>query len=166
MINLRPYQQRAIDMLADSFRRSRKAPVLVAPTGSGKTRLAAAICERAAEKGNHVLFVAPRRGLVFQTADSFRELGIDAGVIMSGEEYDPRHMVDVASIDTLVSRLAKDHATNALMSAKKSTIIPYGGCAEELGEDSKGHDNGDIHTDQGKCRRARADISQAANLGA
>ena len=123
MINLRQYQQRAIDMLSDSFRKRRQAPVLVAPTGAGKTRLAAAICERAIGKGNHVLFVAPRRGLVFQTADAFGALGIDAGVIMAGEEYDPRHKVDVASIDTLVARLAKDHETNARISVKKSTII-------------------------------------------
>ena len=123
MIGLRPYQQRAIDMLADSFRNRHKAPVLVAPTGSGKTRLAAAICERAVNKGNHVLFLAPRRGLVFQTSDSFRELGIDTVMIMAGEDYDPRHMVDVASIDTLVARIGKDYITNALQSVKKSTII-------------------------------------------
>jgi len=123
MINLRHYQQKAIDMLADSLRRRHQAPVLVAPTGSGKTRLAAAICERAISKGNHVLFLAPRRGLVFQTADSFHDLGIDAGVIMSGEEYDPRHMVDVASIDTLTARLSADRITNALHSVEKSSLI-------------------------------------------
>ena len=123
MISLRPYQQKAVGMLSESFRSGHRAPVLVAPTGSGKTRLAAAICERAISKGNKVLFLAPRRGLVFQTADAFRELGIDAGVIMSGEEYDPRHMVDVASIDTLTARLSSDRVTNALRSVEKASII-------------------------------------------
>lgn len=122
-IPLRDYQQRAIDFLARSIGTGHKAPVLVASTGSGKTRTAAAICRRAIAKGNHVLFITPRRGLTIQANEAFDELGIESGIIMAGIEHDNRHRVEVASMDTIISRLGKDRLTSALLGVEAADIL-------------------------------------------
>ena len=122
-IPLRPYQQRAIDLLARSIGTRHRAPVLVQATGSGKTRVAAAICRRAIGKGNRVLFITPRRGLTLQANEAFDELGIESGIIMAGVEHDNRHMVEVASMDTIISRLAKDRLTGALLGVEAADIF-------------------------------------------
>jgi len=101
--------------------------VLVASTGSGKTRTAAAICQRAIAKGNRVLFITPRRGLTLQAWQAFDDLGIESGIIMAGVEHDNRHMVEVASMDTIISRLSKDRLTSALLGVEAADII----CVDE-----------------------------------
>ncbi len=123
MINLRDYQQKSVDMLAKSIATGHRAPIIVKPTGSGKTRFAAAICERAIEKGNRILFLAPRRGLVFQTVESFENLGLRCGVLMAGVEYDPRHMIEVGSIDTVTGRIGKSDLNNVKMCVESAKII-------------------------------------------
>ena len=61
MTALRQYQ---VDAISEIERHPN--PCLVAPTGSGKTVIASAIIERAEDK--HVLFLAHRRELIFQTS--------------------------------------------------------------------------------------------------
>lgn len=114
MIDLRDYQHRAVDHTREALK-SAGSVVLVLPTGAGKTRISAAISERVVSNGKRILFVAPRRSLVAQTHESFERLGLDAGVYMAGVEYDPRHKVDIASIDTLLSRLDREHSSGVEM---------------------------------------------------
>ena len=45
MISLRPKQQHGIDLLRRSVSSGKRAPILVAPCGFGKTRVSAAIAE-------------------------------------------------------------------------------------------------------------------------
>lgn len=100
---LRPYQLSAIErteqLLADGVR----AALLVAPTGAGKTVIAAELIRRAGDE--HVLFLAPRRELIHQTCRKLDDVGVAYGVILAG---DPRlnlyAKVQVASIDTLLAR--------------------------------------------------------------
>jgi superfamily II DNA or RNA helicase len=113
VIDLRDYQQKSIDMLRQALREGSRAPILVLPTGAGKTVVSAAICQMGMDKGNRTHFTAPRRNLVSQTADSFARLGLDCGVIMAGDEFDSRHMIDISSIDTLCSRIDKPHSIGA-----------------------------------------------------
>lgn len=122
-IPLREYQQKSVEMLSDSMRAWHRSPLLVISTGSGKTRTAAAICWRAIAMGNRVLFITPRRGLTFQAAQDFEDLGIECGIIMAGVEHDNRHMVEVASMDTIISRLSKDRLTSALFGVEAADIL-------------------------------------------
>ena len=122
-ISLRGYQQHSIDLLTESMRTRHRAPVLVCSTGSGKTRVGAAICRRAIDKGNRVLFITPRRGLTFQASQDFEDLGIENGIIMAGVEHDNRHMVEVASMDTIISRIGKDHITGALLGVEAADLL-------------------------------------------
>jgi len=123
IISLRDYQKHSISLLAQSVRQKNRSPLLVISTGSGKTRTAAAICQRAIEKSNRVLFITPRRGLTFQASQDFDDLGIENGIIMSGVEHDNRHMVEVASMDTIISRLSRNCLTGALLGVEAADIL-------------------------------------------
>jgi superfamily II DNA or RNA helicase len=75
---------------------------LVAPTGTGKTTIAAKHIEQ--EENKHVLWLTHRRELVFQPRDRLTEFGIEAGVILAGEPLNQMARVQIASIQTLWSR--------------------------------------------------------------
>ena len=104
MINLRDYQQLSIDGLRSSLSSGKRRPILVAPTGSGKTHIACAIVQGALDKGKRVLFLAPRRELIYQCEQRMHDHGIEAGIIMAGEMRDPQCDVQVASFDTIHAR--------------------------------------------------------------
>lgn len=101
---LRPYQAKAVDDLRRSLGRGCRRPLMVSPTGSGKTHIAVAIIHGATEKGKHVLFLAPRRELIYQASERLTAHGIGHGVIMAGEPPSLFDRVQVASMDTLYSR--------------------------------------------------------------
>jgi superfamily II DNA or RNA helicase len=108
MLILRDYQQAALDRLAAAFAAGHRSPLLVAPTGSGKTVIAAELIRQAVDRGERCLFLAPRRELVHQTCEKLDALAVRYGVILAG---DPRtHLyapVQVASVDTLLSRVVR-----------------------------------------------------------
>lgn len=105
-MELRPYQKLAIDQLDQLMFMGVRAPLIVAPTGSGKTVIAAEIIRRA--EGSRTLFLAPRRELIHQTCKKLDAFGVKYGVILAG---DPRvnlyANVQVASVDTLISRAVR-----------------------------------------------------------
>ena len=95
---LRPYQRIAINRTWAALRRK---PVLVAPTGSGKTVMAATLVR---ELGVRTLWVAHRRELIHQAADQRRAMGLRVGIILAGVEPDPAAPVQVGSVQTLNRR--------------------------------------------------------------
>lgn len=101
---LREYQIQAIQALRRSLASGKRRPVLVSPTGSGKTRTAVEVISLALEKGNRVLLLAPRRELIYQASGVLEGAGIVHGVIMAGEPMNRYARVQVASFDTLHSR--------------------------------------------------------------
>jgi superfamily II DNA or RNA helicase len=105
MITLRDYQETLVDAVRDSFRAGKKSPLVVSPTGSGKTVLFAYISDRTAAKGNKVLILVHRQELVDQTVKTLRAFGVDHGVIAAGRTPERWRSVQVASVQTLVRRL-------------------------------------------------------------
>jgi superfamily II DNA or RNA helicase len=77
-----------------------------APTGAGKTRLAAEIVDGALHKGNRVVFTVPALSLIDQTVEAFWREGIrDIGVIQASHELtNGLKPVQVASVQTLMRR--------------------------------------------------------------
>lgn len=111
---LRDYQSRALDELRESILSGKRRTLLVAPTGSGKTTIAAAMIAGAVAKQGAVLFLAHRKELIDQCSTRLDGAGVDHGVIQSGN---PRNLpwlrVQVASIPTLSSRLQRGGALPA-----------------------------------------------------
>ena len=56
---LRPHQERALEAIRASLAGGRRRPMLMMPTGGGKTLLAAHIIARALDKGKRVAFMVP-----------------------------------------------------------------------------------------------------------
>jgi superfamily II DNA or RNA helicase len=106
MKTLRPHQHNAITYLRKSLMDGYRRPLLQAPTGAGKTVIAAAIIRMALAKGKRVIFTVPAIELIDQTAQSFWNEGIrDIGVIQANHVMtDPERPVQVASIQTLQRR--------------------------------------------------------------
>lgn len=103
---LRDYQQRAVDKLRDLIRAKRLRPVLMAPTGAGKTVIAAEVIRLARGRGKRVAFVVPALSLVDQAVDMLTESGVeDIGVIQANHELtDWDKPVQVCSLQTLQRR--------------------------------------------------------------
>jgi len=101
---LRDYQTQIINGVRQALREGSKHPLVVAPTGSGKTHIAAHIIRACQEKSKQTLFLAPRRELIYQAYGKFEEYGIKAGMIMAGEPRSIYARNQVASFDTLYSR--------------------------------------------------------------
>lgn len=102
---LRGNQVRAIDMVSGSYRAGHRAPILVAPTGSGKTVMGAGVIERAVARGRNCLFLAHRVELIEQASNKLCDIGLRHGLIVPGGEIIGSAKVQVASVQTLVRRL-------------------------------------------------------------
>jgi len=105
MISLRLYQQDAVDGVRAAFRAGFRAPLLVAPTGAGKTVMFSHIAHAAMERGSKVLIVAHRKELIRQASRKLSESSVPHGVIAPWSEP-TGHQVQVASVQTLGRRIA------------------------------------------------------------
>lgn len=105
MIGLRDYQQAAVDAVRDAFRTGKRRPLLVLPTGGGKTICFSHITHGAAAKGKRVLILVHRQELLNQCHGSLDRMGVQHGLIRAGLTADPTCHVQVASVQTLVRRL-------------------------------------------------------------
>lgn len=105
MIQLRDYQLDLVDGVRGAYRAGRRAPLVVSPTGSGKTVLFAYIAQGTSAKGNSVVILVHRQELVDQTCRTLRAFGVGHGVIAAGRTPDRSLPVQVASVQTYVRRL-------------------------------------------------------------
>ncbi|EDR3922244.1 DEAD/DEAH box helicase [Salmonella enterica] len=105
-------QERALNMLRRDWK-SHNTFMVYAPTGSGKTGLAAFIVAGFVSRGMRVLFCAPYTILIGQTANRFVEYGLpgdDIGYIWADHpNYDPDRKIQIASADTLIRRVFPDN---------------------------------------------------------
>ena len=110
MRELRDYQQRALTNLRQSLKSGHRRPMLLLPTGGGKTLISAAAVQSALDKGNRVAFCVPSISLINQTVDAFREEGIhDIGVMQADHPgADAAARVQVISEATLLRRARPD----------------------------------------------------------
>ncbi len=106
-MQLRPRQIKAIEHISEAYRSGFHAPVLVSPTGSGKTFTSVHLISRAIAKGKTVWFIAHLKEILNATCTALMREKIPHGMISAGVPGDPRQSVQVVSIQTLVRRLAK-----------------------------------------------------------
>jgi superfamily II DNA or RNA helicase len=100
-VSLRPYQEAAIESAREAIRGGRTRIVLVAPTGSGKTHVAAAIIGMIRGRA---LFMAHTEEIIGQTSAKLAAAGVHHGIIKAGFRPTPS-TVQVASVQTLFRRL-------------------------------------------------------------
>ena len=105
MVQLRDYQESAVQAVRDSFRAGHKKPLLVSPTGSGKTVIFSYIAAGMARNNKRILIVAHRRELLKQISSALRKVGVSHAVLSGGTPGIPIANVVVASVFTLVRRM-------------------------------------------------------------
>jgi DNA repair protein RadD len=98
---LRPYQKDVIARVNAEISGGRRRICLVAPTGSGKTVIAAAIIHDTIAGGQHVVFIDHRCELTAQTSQKLHDVGVDHGIVQAGFPTRPSAPVQVCSIQTL-----------------------------------------------------------------
>lgn len=103
-MQLRDYQATVVQDLRDAYRGGSKAPLLVLPTGGGKTVIFSYAAQQAVAKGSRVLILVHRKELIEQTSQALTRLGLSFGIIA------PKHkpsdaLLQIASVATLVKRL-------------------------------------------------------------
>lgn len=122
MIELRDYQQKAVNDLREAYRQGFKAPFLTAPTGAGKTVILSEICSNANARGTNTVLLVHRQELVVQTAKTFARFGIPHSIVAPAkvvqnaikiqlEEFNKSWFRDeshiyIATVQTLIRRMA------------------------------------------------------------
>lgn len=106
-MSLRPRQLQALDDLRAAYAQGYRAPILVAPTGFGKTHTSAEIIRSAIAKGRTVWFLAHLREILFATSAKLATEGIDHGFIMAGQPERPDAPVQIVMVQTAARRLGR-----------------------------------------------------------
>ncbi len=104
---LRPYQRAIINRIDAAGGTGQRRLLVPAPTGSGKTIIAARVAAGAVTGGKPVLFLVHRRELVQQASRKLHDAGLDHGIIAAGFPMRPEPLVQVASIATLHRRAVR-----------------------------------------------------------
>lgn len=106
-MKLREYQVDLVNKTRDLMRQGTRSILICSEVGSGKTLLAAHMLKAAASKGMSSFFICHRVELVRQSLRAFYGEGIACGVVASGFLQEPKHLVQICSIQTLVHRWHK-----------------------------------------------------------
>ena len=113
-VTLRDYQETGTSQVLDAYKQGFRAPLLVVPTGGGKTIIFCYITERSSAKGKRVYILVHRQELLRQTSEKLDMFGVRHGCVAPGHSMtgDP---VQVASVQTLVRRLDKFPEPNLIV---------------------------------------------------
>ncbi len=101
---LRDYQLQVKQNLYSLIRSGKRKILTFAPTGAGKTILAAQIVADAASRGKRVWFVVDLDILIAQTWDKFKKFGLECGFVKARWQEKPEALVQIISAQTLARR--------------------------------------------------------------
>jgi DNA repair protein RadD len=124
---LRPYQQAAVDVVYRHLRQHDDNPVVVIPTGGGKTPVMATICRDAVQTWNgRVLVLAHVKELLQQSVDKLKQVCPDlkVGVYSAGlKRRDTEHSVIVAGIQSVYQRAEELGAFDLVLALKQAYAL-------------------------------------------
>ncbi len=103
-MQLRPYQQDALDMARASIRAGNKRVVIALATGGGKSLICESMISGAMLKGKRVMFLVNRVQLADQMSAHLARARISHGIIQGANTQRAYEDVVIASIDTIHKR--------------------------------------------------------------
>ena len=115
-MQLRLYQNEAIEKLRTSIANGHKKVILCAPTGAGKTVIFSEMCYQAGEKKKKVMILTDRFELLTQSGGSLNRLKILPEYIQSITNHMNKYWIYVSMIETLHRRLTKAEYLDLLQS--------------------------------------------------
>jgi len=103
---LRPHQVRALELIDQAIAEGARRIMLQAPTGMGKTIVAATLAKRITDQGKRAIFTVPALSLIDQTIQKFYAEGVrDVGVMQANHFMtNVVRPIQVASVQTLARR--------------------------------------------------------------
>jgi superfamily II DNA or RNA helicase len=104
---LRPYQSDAIEGLRAAFRAGHMSPLLVSPTGSGKTVMFSYLSGKLRESKKRLQILVHRAELVDQVSRTLGAFRVPHGLITADATHDPLATVHVSSVFTLSRRMQR-----------------------------------------------------------
>jgi len=121
VIKMRDYQTEALDALARGRAEGQKKQLVVLPTGSGKTIVAAEDIRRVVQQtGKGALFIAHRDELIKQPAEKIPLVWDDPDIgRVKAKDNELGHEVTVASVQTI----HRDRRLNQIVEAQKYSIL-------------------------------------------
>ena len=125
MIKLRDYQHEAIEHTWRWLKTAKTAPVIVLPTGSGKSIVIAELARRVVELNRRVIVLAHRKELLEQNASELRGLvpSLDVGIYSAGlRQRDTEHAVVFAGIQSVVNR-ASEFGSRSLVIVDEAHLV-------------------------------------------
>ena len=102
-ISLRPHQLAVKRALAQTIIDKEKRILVLAPCGWGKTIFAGFVLKDVIKRNKKALFVVPFRTLVEQAVESFKALGLEAGVLAGNYPENREALIQIATIQTLAN---------------------------------------------------------------
>lgn len=128
MISLRGYQSDAVDALFAYFRRANSNPILVLPTGSGKSIIIGEIVRRALEAfpSTRILILAHRQELIEQDARAILSVwpAAPVGIYSAGLFFRQMEQVTVAGIQSVHAR-AQELGHRDLIIVDECDLVPH-----------------------------------------
>jgi len=105
MIQLWPEQENTVELIREAYRKQLRAPLLVAPTGFGKTVVFSYIARTHVQKGGRVMILVHREELLEQVSETLNKFDVPHGIVSPNYPFSREHKVQVASVLTAVNRL-------------------------------------------------------------
>ncbi len=103
-MNLWPHQIKARDLVNQAIKAGYLRPLVVMPTGAGKTILGSCFVQNHEAGGGYILWIAHREELVDAAWIELQAAGLHVGRIRAGQPEDATARIQVASIQTLIAR--------------------------------------------------------------
>lgn len=107
MIELRPYQQAAVDEIREAFKRH-KSVLFQLPTGGGKSACFSFMAKSSIDKGKRVLVLSNRTEILMQNGGTLQRMGLEVEYINPKQRNIPQSNMIVAMAQTLQRRLQKE----------------------------------------------------------
>jgi DNA repair protein RadD len=108
-MKLRDYQREAVDAVGRALRAGVRAPLVVAPTGSGKSAILGQICRDFAEMGARILVATHRKELIAQDERAILRIWPEGtgrvGVYSAGLNRREMRTVTVAGVQSVARRV-------------------------------------------------------------